>query len=182
MLPGYQLPERTRSICRILKWSTLFIAAILIYFYISVDGADTLTDGIWETLSGETQNAIVVTKRKAWLIWMLASLRWFSGLVLLFGSWHILAAFQTGNAFSLRTVKSIRAMGIIILLEAVFRIIFPTLMIALMTFSSPKGHRLVSVSISTDYLVALLISALFLIIGQIFTQAVRISDENRQIV
>ena len=92
------------------------------------------------------------------------------------------AAFQTGDAFSLRTVKSIRLMGVVIVIETLFRILFPSAMIGLMTFDSAEGQRVLKLSMGTDQLITLLFGALFLLIGHIFTQAVHISDENRQIV
>ena len=55
-------------------------------------------------------------------------------------------------------------------------------MIGLMTFNSAEGQRILRLSIGTDQSITLLFGTLFLIIGQIFTEAVQISDENRQIV
>ena len=182
MLPGYQLPNRTRLICRILKWSTVLIAAIFVYLYFANDTTDTLSDYFWNELSDEAQAAVVVSDGKTHAIRALATLAWFMPLTLLFGAWRMFAAFQTGDAFSLRTVKSIRFMGVVIIMETLFRILFPSAMIGLMTFNSAEGQRILRLSIGTDQSITLLFGTLFLIIGQIFTEAVQISDENRQIV
>ena len=69
-----------------------------------------------------------------------------------------------------------------IVLDIVFQIFFSSAMIGLMTFDSIAGKRILQFSMSAHQGVRLLLGALFLIIGQIFTQSVRISDENRQIV
>ena len=182
MLPGYQLPNRTRLICRILKWSTVLIAAIFVYFYFATDVTDKTSDYFWNELSDEAQAAVVVSNGKTHAIRALATLGWFMPLALLFGAWRMFAAFQTGDAFSLRTVKSIRLMGVVIVIETLFRIFFPSAMIGLMTFDSPEGQRMLRLSMGIGQLITLLFGALFLLIGHIFTQAVRISDENRQIV
>ena len=182
MLPGYQLPNRTRLICRILKWSTVLIAAIFVYFYFAHDMTDKVSDHFWNELSDEAQAAVIVSNGKTHAIRALAALAWFMPLILLFGAWRMFAAFQTGDAFSLRTVKSIRLMGVVIVIETLFRILFPSAMIGLMTFDSAEGQRVLKLSMGTDQLITLLFGALFLLIGHIFTQAVHISDENRQIV
>ena len=182
MLPGYELPKRTRLICQLLKWSTLFLAAVFVCFYFLDDAVDKISDHFWNELSDEVQAAVVVSTGKTFAIKALATLGWFSPLLLLLGAWRIFAAFETGDVFSLRAVKAIRFMGLMIVVEIMFQIFFSSAMIGLMTFDSVEGKRIMELSITTHQGVTLLLGALFLIIGQIFTEAVQISDENRQIV
>lgn len=182
MLPGYELPQRTRLICQILKWSTLFIVALLVYFYFEYGAVDKISGHFWDELSQEAQAAVVVTKSKTIAISVLATLSWFAPLALLLGVWRMLAAFQAGDVFSLRAVRSIRFMGIMVILETTYRVLLPSAMIGLMTFDSLKGHCTFTVSITSNQMIQLLVGALFLLIGYIFTQAVHMSDENRQIV
>ena len=58
------------------------------------------------------------------------------------------------------------------------------MMIGALTYDLPKGENLRTFSFVfyTSHAQMLTFGALFLIIGQIFTEAVQISDENRQIV
>ena len=182
MIAGYRLPSNTRRICQMLKWSTLFIAGVLAYLYAAHGGADRISSYYWNELSETEQASVIVSDGKTHAIRALATLGWFTPLIMLLGAWRIFAAFELGDVFSLHAVKSIRFMGAAILVETITRILFPTLMLALMTHDSPNGQGVLSLSIGTHHLIALLLGALFLIIGQIFTQAVRISDENRQIV
>jgi|GEM_PF-450553 len=182
MLDGYRLPQRTRTICRLLKWTTLLVALIFTYFYFAYDGADSISDYHWNELSDEAKAAVKVYAGKTRAIWALATITWFLPLLFLLAAWRVFAAFQTGDVFSLSVVKAIRFLGIVTLFETLFRVFLPSLMTLLITFDSSDGHRLLIFSISTNQLVKFLLGALFLIIGHIFTQAVRISDENRQIV
>ena len=55
-------------------------------------------------------------------------------------------------------------------------------MLGLWTYDNPTGHRLFSISLDAYQGLMLLLGGLFLIIGHIYTEAVRMAEENRQYV
>ena len=69
-----------------------------------------------------------------------------------------------------------------VLIEAVIRSVFISLMVLFMTYDAGEGQRTLTISIGSHQLIAILVGIVFLIIGHVFTQAVHISDESRQIV
>ena len=64
MLPGYELPARTRLICRLLKWFTAGIALFSLFVFFQYDIISVRIDKYWNELSDAQQAAIVYTDIK----------------------------------------------------------------------------------------------------------------------
>ena len=182
MLPGYELSPRLRLICRVSKWATLALGVLLLALLFTGGVISAITAQAWTQLAPETQAAIQFSDAKKAQVQALAYAGYLAPFLILFGAFRMFSALQTGAVFSLKTVKALRFLGLMVLLEAIFRSLFGSLMILLMTFDASSGHRTLSISIGSQQLIAILVGIIFLIIGHVFTQAVHISDESRQIV
>lgn len=182
MLPGYELAPRMRLICTASKWATVGIAILLIVILITGDVMDAITGQVWNNLSPETQAAINFSGAKKAQVRVLALAGYFAPFLILFGAFRMFRALETGAVFSARTVKALRFLGLMVLIEALFRSVFGSLMVLLLTYDAGAGQRTLSISVGSNQLIAILVGIIFLIIGHIFTKAVHISDENRQIV
>ena len=182
MLPGYELSPRLRMICGVSKWATVAIGVLMIGILLYGNVLTAISGQAWAMLSSETQAAIQFSDAKKLQVQALASIGFFAPFLILFGAFRIFQALQTGAVFSARTVKALRFLGLMVLIEAIFRSLFGSLMVLLITYDADAGNRTLSISIGTQQFIAILVGIIFLIIGHVFTQAVNISDENRQIV
>lgn len=182
MLPGYELPRRTRRICTALKWLTILFGTIFTGFLILGDATGSIIDDAWTTLPKEIADAVVHSDGKRRLLTGLAAMFLLTDYLILIGMYRTFSALETGDAFAERSVKSIRFLGLMIVVYCIGSLASTSVMALALTFDSPPGSKLLTVSGSFGQLRTLLTGTILLIIGQIFTQAVRISDENRQIV
>lgn len=182
MLPGYQLPNRTRMWCGILKWFTVLVAFVFIALFFTQSGANALTDHYWKILPPDIRSAVVYSDLKKTLLKLVGIIAWFGDVFILLGIYRTLNALQKGDPFALPVVKSIRFLGLMIIVAVIIEIATRPVTIAIMTFDGISRLPMLSISAGSDEAVMLILGTLFLILGQIFTQAVLISDENRQIV
>lgn len=182
MLPGYELSPRLRAVCSFSKWSTIALGVMFLAILLRGDVLSVISGEAWKLLSPETQAAVQLSDGKKFQIQALAAVGYFAPFLILFGAYRMFGALQSGTVFSLPTVKALRFLGLMVLVEAVFRSVFISLMVLIMTYDASEGHRTLSISIGSHQFIALLVGIIFLIIGHVFTQAVHISDESRQIV
>lgn len=184
MLPGYELPTRTRRLCKVLKWFSLAVAVFSLCVTIGYDTAGLIIDKYWDQLSDAQRAAMVYSdfKKRA-----LTATAYFSEAAFfwpIFGAFHLFAKLEKSTALSSSVAKAIQFMGISILIYVIMTLMVHPMMFGIFTHDFPKdkGLRTLSFVFYTKDALILTFGALFLIIGHIFTQAVRISDENRQIV
>ena len=182
MLPGYELSPRLRAICSVSKWATIALGIFFIAILFRGGVLDAVSREAWKLLSPETQAAIQFSDGKRAQIQAFATIGYFAPFLILFGAYRMFSALQAGAVFSLKTVKALRFLGLMVLIEAVFRSVFISLMVLFMTYDAGEGQRTLTISIGSHQLIAILVGIVFLIIGHVFTQAVHISDESRQIV
>ena len=182
MLPGYELPARTRTVCKYLKWATVLLGVIYVVFYFYGDKAGERLDLLWEGLEAEHRDVIVYSEAKKTLLYGLTTFYWFSVFLVIYAVHRVFSGFQNGAPFAMSAVKPVRQLGIMILAVTVIDLSKDTVMHLALTGDSPPGHRLIVVGANTNHAWGFLMGGLFLIIGHIFVQSVRISDENRQIV
>ncbi|MEO9970123.1 MAG: DUF2975 domain-containing protein [Hyphomonadaceae bacterium] len=182
MLPAYELPARTRAVCKYLKWATVLLGVIYLVFFFYEDKAAEQIDVLWEGLEAEHRDVIVFSEAKRALLYGLSTFYWFSVFLVIYAVHRVFSGFQSGAPFAMPTVKPVRQLGIMIITVSVIGLTKDTVMHLALTGDSPPGHRLFVVGASTHHAWGLLMGGLFLIIGHIFVQSVRISDENRQIV
>ena len=182
MLPGYELSARMRLICTVSKWATVAIGALLLLILSQTDVVSEITGQAWNSLGPETQAAVQFDEAKRPQVNAFALIGYFAPMLILFGAFRMFRALEAGTVFSIRTVKALRFLGLMVLIEALFRTLFGSLLILLMTHDAEDGQRTLSIALDSNQLIAILVGIIFLVIGHVFTQAVHISDENRQII
>lgn len=182
MLPGFELSARMRMVCAVSKWATVAIGALLLLILVQTDVVSEITGQAWNSLSPQTQAAIQFDETKRAQVNAFALLGYFAPMLILFGAFRMFRALEAGTVFSIRTVKALRFLGLMVLVEALFRTLFGSLLILLMTYDAVDGQRTLSIGLNSNQLLSILVGVIFLVIGHVFTQAVHISDENRQII
>lgn len=182
MLPGYTLPERTRVFCTGLHWFTLLVAVVFIVMLFTENGAEMIIDQYWNALAPEVRDAVRYTEFKRGLVYGVGALAWLNGLLLFAGIWRVFRALANGAPFALPVVRAIRFLGLLILVHLAISLSITPLMNLAMTFDNENGQRVLAISTNTGHAQLLMLGGLFLVLGQVFTEAVRLSDENRQIV
>ena len=155
-------------------------------FYIAIGFSDNLVgklvDFNYAEIDEKYKVLIKPSSLKTFGIQALACITVSSNLLIYLGMAYVFSKMSKGHVFSLPTVKSIRLLGFMILLYALISILSYPLMVGLWTYDNPKGERLLSVSLNSYQSMLILMGGLFLIIGHIYTEAVRLAEENRQYV
>lgn len=185
MLPAYKLPHRTRRFCQFLKWFT--VAAIFFYGFIVVwySAMDLTIDHYWQRFSEKDPDiaALVQTgSTKKAALQILAFMEIIIPLTVFLAAIRLFAKFQTGEVFTQKTLSAMRILAGTILFYALSKVLMYSAFVGVFTFDNPKGHRLISIYINSSQILTLIIGIIFMIITIIFSEAVRQSDENRQIV
>ncbi len=105
--------------------------------------------------------------------------------VSLYGLWNVRMLFDCyarGEVFSPAPAAYIRNVGLAMLVNVVLSVFVHALGSVLLTYDNPAGSRQLSVSMSSDTYMLLLLGALLVIIGWVMREAARISDENSRFV
>ncbi|MEL6693356.1 MAG: DUF2975 domain-containing protein, partial [Pseudomonadota bacterium] len=176
MLPGFELSARMRLVCSVSKWATVAIGGLLLLILVQTNVVSEITGQAWNSLGPETQAAIQFDEAKRTQVNTFALIGYFAPVLILFGAFRMFRALEAGSVFSVRTVRALRFLGLMVLIEALFRTVFGSLLILLMTFDAANGERTLSIGVNSNQLLSILVGVIFLVIGHVFTQAVHISD------
>jgi len=181
-MSDYQLPSSLRYVCIGFQILTilLVIGAVIIFFTHNV--LDKTLDLYWNRVSENARAVITYSAGKKRLLQTLATLSYFSPILILVGAFRVLGALRTGTPFRRHAAQMIRFLGGTIILYALSRLFMHTISVYAMTFDNPAGHVELSIAVDTNTLSILLIGVIIFLIGQIHTHAVRIAEENRQFV
>lgn len=182
MLPAYQLPDSTRKWCAFFKWMTAILVLLMIADLVFADVLQRIIEGHYLALSDFARGEVQFSDTKNWLLRGLALISWGSAILILLAGFRLFDTLARGEPFSANVQRAIRLLGAMILLNGALGILMRTIFPVALTYDNPPGHGEVSIAISSAQVNHLIIGAIILILGHIFLQAVRISDENRQIV
>jgi hypothetical protein len=91
-------------------------------------------------------------------------------------------AIAAAEALSQQTAALMRRAGVLFATLAALMVLAHPLNSLLATLNAPAGQRMVSIAVGTPELLALLLSAVLIVLGHIQMLAAEISDDNRQIV
>jgi hypothetical protein len=180
--PQYTLSARTIWLCRILKWLTVVLAVLGAVMFFTQDIPAKTLDFYWNELDPDIRELVSYSDGKKILLKVLATLSYFTPALVLIGAFRVLSVFQSGSVFTLTAVKAIRFFGLAFLIHVAVRIVINPAMFLALTYDNPPGNTVLSISLSTKHIFPLLIGAIFMLIGHVFTEAVRQSDENRQFI
>lgn len=182
MTPSFRLPGRTRLICQTMKWLALAATGLIIIFYFTTDAVSAILDAVWAGLQPQVREDVAYSAGKKLLLQTLATISYFSLVLILLGAARVFSVFQTGKVFGPIAVRAVRFLGLMIFLFAAIQLVMPTLMVLGLTFDSGEDRRALTIAVNSMQVVLLLIGGVILIIGQILTQATDIALENEQFV
>ena len=133
-------------------------------------------------LQPQVREDVAYSAGKKLLLQTLATISYFSLVLILLGAARVFSVFQTGKVFGPIAVRAVRFLGLMIFLFAAIQLVMPTLMVLGLTFDNGEDRRALTIAVNSMQVVLLLIGAIILIIGQILTQATDIALENEQFV
>jgi hypothetical protein len=101
-------------------------------------------------------------------------------LISLFVLRVIFKNYQKGEIFSVRNAILYRRLGALFLLDALLiKSLSQTLMVLAVTFTSPPGHRYLTVSFGTPHLTSLFYGILVIIVSWVMLEASKLHDEQK---
>ena len=101
-------------------------------------------------------------------------------LISLFVLRVIFKNYQKGEIFSVRNAILYRRLGALFLLDALLiKSLSQTLMVLAVTFTSPPGHRYLTISFGTPHLTSLFYGILVIIVSWVMLEASKLHDEQK---
>lgn len=160
----------------------LALGAFYLLLALSENIVEAILDASYNALPEGRQQASDPNGLQIVLLTGLAVISFAKSFLIYIGMANVFRKFSTGDVFRLDVVKSIRTLGWLIILYVAISFISTPLFSYFWTMHNPPGEKLVEYSFSTTQGMMLLLGSMFVIIGAIYTQAVTISDENKQYV
>ncbi|MEM9669228.1 MAG: DUF2975 domain-containing protein [Pseudomonadota bacterium] len=182
MLPGYRLPETTRKWCSALKWVSVLLGLLLAAEVIFNQTLDDMIASHWQGLTDLARTQVQFSPEKTRLLLGLAFVAWSPALLVLFAAFRLFHTLSKGDAFSEQVHRAIRFLGAMVMVNGLIGLVIRSAFTLALTYDNPAGTKELSIAFGSGQINYLLVGTLILILGHIFLQAVRISDENRQIV
>lgn len=105
--------------------------------------------------------------------------------VTFYGLWNVRMLFDCyarGRVFQPEPATYIRRVGLAMLANVVVSVLIHAAGSVLLTHDNPAGSRQLSVTVSSDTYLLLLLGGLLVVIGWVMQEAARISDENNRFV
>ena len=182
MSPRNLLPDRTRMTCRILKWLSLAVVAMIVVTYFAADITAAMTDAIWAGLQPQVRDDVTYTSGKKLMLQSLSAVGYFSLALIALGAARAFGVFQKGVVFAPAAVRAVRFLGIMVFVFAAIQLVLPTLMVLAITYDNGEDKRALTIAINSKELILLMIGAIIMVIGQVLTQATDIAQENEQFI
>jgi len=105
--------------------------------------------------------------------------------IVLYVLWNVRLLFECygrGEVFSAEPANYIRKVGMAMVANVFVSVFIRSMGSVLLTFDNPAGSKQLSISLSGDIYLLLLMGGLLIVIGWVMQEAARISEENRQFI
>ena len=179
---SYKLPRTMRYTCVGFQCLVLFLALIAVWGYFEYNIIDQSLDAYMGRLSDDAREGVTYSGTKKSLLVTLATIAYFAPVLILIGAFRVFQVFRTTDPLGPEASKSVRFLGITIVIYALSRIMNYSLSVFLLTYDNPPGTKELSIAVNNQDLMILMIGAILMIIGHILTQAALIAEENRQFI
>lgn len=100
----------------------------------------------------------------------------------LFAAGACLRGFAEGDWFGTRQPNALAACGTWLFVSGFFSLVMPTLLGLMLTLAAPPGQRMLSLSLSSATVIAILFGALIWCVGRVWEAASALAQENEQFV
>jgi hypothetical protein len=176
---------RTKRLSRILQHAVMGLGVIV--------GAVTLWASVFAVLDPNFLPQALKTKFGAFaplsvsgvqvlLFVVFIALQTLPLLLALISLWRAFGEIAKSGGVDQATALHVRSAGIRFGLTAVMLFLATPLLSLIASIGALPGHRFVSVGLETQHLLAMLLSAVLVMLGHVLSLAADISDDNRQIV
>jgi Protein of unknown function (DUF2975) len=105
--------------------------------------------------------------------------------VLLFGLWQaraLFAGFAEGRIFTLASARRLRDFAACVMAQAILGPISSTALLLAFTYDNPPGTRQLSIGLSSNDYLALIVGGVLLAVAWVMVEATRIADEHASFV
>lgn len=93
-----------------------------------------------------------------------------------------LEAFRQGRPFGFVAATGMRDFAVGVLVCTLFKLVSGVLMSVVLSWNAPAGQKQLAISVSSDMLLMLLVSAVLTLVGWALTEAAAIAEENAQFI
>lgn len=173
---------RVARLSLLLKWLTTIGMMVFVAFSLSLVIVPDWFDNMVRLAYPEITIVTGITGLKRTLLLMVLSVPL---TVTLYGLWNVRMLFDCyarSEVFSRAPSAYIRNVGLAMLLNVIVSVLIHSIGSVLLTYDNPIGSRQLSVSVSSDTYLLLILGGLLVVIGWVMQEANRISDENSRFV
>lgn len=178
--------KRLRRVAQIGQFAVglalLLLSGVFVFFFWLTLSDPTATAQLLAEEAGATLDAGNTGTRYLWpagLSWMAVDLL---GLILLWTAMQLFAGYRRGEIFAPRAAMRLRRIGLMLVLMAPVSILGDLLTVLLLTLDNAPGGKSLSLSIDDGDIYAVVIGLIIMAVGQIMTEALRLSEENQSFV
>lgn len=182
MTSTYTLSPTLKRLCVFGQVLAVLLALFSVWVFFAQGVVEQSLDAYWQRLSQTAKDVVVYSDLKKNLLIMIATLSYFAPAFILCGAYLVFGAFRRGDPFRKETVRSVRFLGMTIIVYALSKIITYSLVVLVLTYDNPPGTKELSLVVNGHTLVTLMIGIIILAVGHILIQASKIAEENRQFI
>jgi len=173
--------DRIRSLSRIMAIgclaTSILLPAAMLFYWIATP-TQTLLDQAG--LPGVAPVGIGFSARAVAFVVSMAPL---GALVYgLLNARHCFTAFAAGHIFSIGTIGRLRAFSIAVAVAALLKPFVGAVLSVVLSWNEAPGTRTLALTVGSDTLIALIFSGTVAVIAWVMTEAIAISEENKQFI
>ena len=159
------------------------VAIVFLFVNASLWLTPDLVEGVVRALPGITPDTPITVSTQLTLLGLTLSTLHVGILVYaLFVIAGIFRVFARGDWFAPHIGLCLKRFGMALLLFGATAPLLRVLLVGIFTMQNPPGQRLFSIGVSANDVVLVLVGTLIFMLGYMLQEAVRMADENRQII
>jgi len=176
------LRRRTLVACSAMKWMSGSIAAgmVLMMLMLALNPGWLLAaikSGPFANLDGTS-----LTGMRFWLLWGVACIPGLVTTAILFQLFRLFGFFRRENVFFAGTIGALRRIGLLLIALAPVMFLTRTLTVLIATWEAVPGSRRLSITFGFQDFLVLAFGVVMLVMAVAIQEALRLDEENRQIV
>ena len=176
------LRRRTIILSAVMKWAIVLlivcVAALCLYIGLS-------QDWIAETINKNYATLNAAAAPTGGALWAFRSVFWIQMIIwvtMLWQMYRLFDCFHRQAVFSNRMTSAVRGIGVWLIVAAVFSVIAGVANSLILTGQNAEGSRNIMITVNDRTFMLAAFGVMMLLMGLVMDEALRLDEENRQIV
>jgi len=181
-LPGHQLSPRERKGARAVQITVIILAVLYLSELFLDSPLQAYIDQHWGELAASTQMLVKVSSFKTGLLNAVSLTVFLAPILFIVGVCVFIQTIMKVSPLSIQTAKAVQMVGVLVLMYGLIDLLGYTLMLGVMTYDAPAGHRHFFIYIKIHHIAISAMGFILLFLSSTIRTATDAADEIRQIV